>query len=147
MRKLIGHIGVDSGQVLVTDPCYLDSFKNNEFKAKEWVDIQDSKGLLERVEKCSKRWFEIVDKINKGKLKIVKEEMEQLPRDYSYSGCAAATLSEEKAGELGDGMGVASSTGFGDGSYPVYVEYNREGRISRLIVDFVEEETDEDEDN
>ncbi len=30
--RLIGHVGVDSGQVMITDPCYLDSWKANEFK-------------------------------------------------------------------------------------------------------------------
>ena len=29
--RLIGHVGVDSGQVMITDPCYLDSWKADEF--------------------------------------------------------------------------------------------------------------------
>ena len=29
--RLIGHVGVDSGQVMITDPCYLDSWKANDF--------------------------------------------------------------------------------------------------------------------
>lgn len=27
----IGHVGVDSGQLIITDPCYLDSWENDEF--------------------------------------------------------------------------------------------------------------------
>lgn len=29
--RLIGHVGVDSGQVMITDPCYLDGWKADEF--------------------------------------------------------------------------------------------------------------------
>lgn len=29
--RLIGHVGVDSGQVMITDPCYLGDWKNNQF--------------------------------------------------------------------------------------------------------------------
>ena len=29
--RLLGHVGVDSGQVMITDPCYLDSWKADEF--------------------------------------------------------------------------------------------------------------------
>lgn len=35
MRKLLGHVGVDSGQVMVGDPCYLERYKANEFSAEE----------------------------------------------------------------------------------------------------------------
>ncbi len=30
-RKLIGYIGVDSGQVMIGDPGYLDEFQNGDF--------------------------------------------------------------------------------------------------------------------
>lgn len=29
--RLIGHVGVDSGQVMITDPCYLSDWKDDEF--------------------------------------------------------------------------------------------------------------------
>ncbi len=46
---------------------------------------------------------------------------------------------------LGEGVGLVVSTGYGDGEYPVYVEY--EGtRIARLVVEFINEE-EEDEDD
>lgn len=32
-KVLIGSIGVDSGQVMIGDPCYLDEWKANEFDA------------------------------------------------------------------------------------------------------------------
>jgi hypothetical protein len=33
--RLIGHVGVDSGQVIVTDPCYLSDWKADEFDGTE----------------------------------------------------------------------------------------------------------------
>jgi hypothetical protein len=34
------------------------------------------------------------------------------------------------------GMGIMTDTMYGDGSYPVYVERNKEGRIKRVVIDF-----------
>lgn len=34
------------------------------------------------------------------------------------------------------GMGIMMSTNFGDGSYPVYIEYDERGRPSRAMIDF-----------
>ncbi len=33
--RLIGHVGVDSGQVMITDPCYLSDWKNDEFDSSD----------------------------------------------------------------------------------------------------------------
>lgn len=33
--RLIGHVGVDSGQVIITDPCYLDSWTADEFNGSD----------------------------------------------------------------------------------------------------------------
>jgi hypothetical protein len=42
---------------------------------------------------------------------------------------------------LGDGVGVCVSSGYGDGTYPVDIEINEEGRVSRVTVTFIQEET------
>lgn len=41
------------------------------------------------------------------------------------------------------GLGVCVSTGWGDGQYPVYIERNEEGRIARVLIEFIPEEEDE----
>jgi hypothetical protein len=42
------------------------------------------------------------------------------------------------------GLGVVVSTGYGDGVYPVYAEFNNEGRVAKVCVEFIDdEETDE----
>jgi len=38
---------------------------------------------------------------------------------------------------------VAFTTGYGDGCYPVYAEFNDEGRIAKIVIDFIEDEVDE----
>lgn len=43
------------------------------------------------------------------------------------------------------GLGVAVSTGYGDGCYPVYVE-REGGRVARVIVEFMEPDENESDD-
>lgn len=38
---------------------------------------------------------------------------------------------------LGDGAGVVTSTGWGDGYYPVYVTFGEEGRVAKVEVEFM----------
>lgn len=54
---------------------------------------------------------------------------------YSYQGISATTLSKN-FGTVGQGLAVAFSTGYGDGSYPVYVKLNDDGRVSMVVIDF-----------
>ncbi len=35
------------------------------------------------------------------------------------------------------GLGVVVETGYGDGVYPVYAEFNGEGRVARVSVEFI----------
>ena len=95
---LVGHCGVDSGQVWIGDPCYVmdDPFLGDE------------------------------------------------PTGGMYDECCRMTLSDEKAGEAA--LGVASATNYGDGSYPVYVTYDRNGRPLSLRLAFACADEDEDED-
>jgi hypothetical protein len=53
---------------------------------------------------------------------------------YSYQGASATTI-ENSYGELGIGTAVVFNTG-GDGYYPVYVQMNEDGRISKVVIDF-----------
>jgi len=42
MLKKIGYIGVDSGQILIVDPCYLSKWKDGDFKAESKDDKPDN---------------------------------------------------------------------------------------------------------
>jgi hypothetical protein len=55
--------------------------------------------------------------------------------EYSYQGASATTI-ENSYGELGIGTAVVFNTGYGDGYYPVFVEMNEDGRISKVVIDF-----------
>ena len=43
------------------------------------------------------------------------------------------------------GLGIVVSTGYGDGVYPVYAEFNDEGRIAKVCVEFIGQDDDSDE--
>jgi len=44
-----------------------------------------------------------------------------------------------------EGLGVCVSTGYGDGTYPVYVDIE-DGRVKSVTVEFFEDEEDEEDD-
>ena len=35
------------------------------------------------------------------------------------------------------GLGVATSTGFGDGCYPVYATFDKDGRVAKIEIEFI----------
>jgi hypothetical protein len=107
--QLIGHVGVDSGQLLLCDPCYIDS----QWEKEEYEGDDEAK------------------------------------HPFSYKSCAHATLSEDGHGQLNykhgnKGVGVAFSTAFGDGMYPVVAHYMPDGTLRSVEVVF---QNDDDEDD
>lgn len=58
--------------------------------------------------------------------------------EYGYLGACNATLGKG-FGQLGN-QAVAFSTGYGDGLYPVYAEITEEGRVARIVIDFIGED-------
>lgn len=56
--------------------------------------------------------------------------------EYNYLGACGVTL-KKGYGELGNGSAVAFSTGYGDGYYPVYAEFNEDGRVAKVVIDFI----------
>ena len=147
---LIGKVGVDSGQLLITDPCYIDSeWKKEPFESQYdgWFIFPD--GKEEMVKHCSKRWFELIDRGNNGEIKIEERPnpKKKAKSNFSYNAVSQATIQAQHAQlkyEQGhDGVGVAFRTGFGDGCYPVYAKIKDiEGwgrRITEVKIVFCEE--------
>lgn len=128
--KKIGEVGVDSGQLLVCDPCYIDS----EWKNEDFVDNSDfyfifPDGKEEKVEHCSKRWFELIDRANSGEIKLESRPnpKKKAKHNFSYNAISQKTI-EKSFGQLNyivghPGVGVAFSSGLGDGVYPVYARF------------------------
>lgn len=111
----IGRIGVDSGQMMLVDPCYLKDFVITES----------------------------LDLTNNGA---------KYAGQFSYGGACSATLSDKQSGILGDfGTAAVCATGFGDGSYNVYVTYSDEGawgkRISEMRIVFIDDEYEDDDED
>jgi hypothetical protein len=143
---LIGHVGVDSGSLCITDPCYIDSeWEHEEFDWKEKAVFPD--GHEEEIKRCSKRWFELIDDINAGKiyLKAIKEPAKN---SFSYNAVAKETLSDKGYGQLNyklghPGVAVAFRSGIGDGYYPVYAKIVDLGeplgkRIAEIRIDMLD---------
>lgn len=144
----LGAAGVDSGQLLVTDPAYIDS----EWQYQPYVDSVD-RVLVDTRTGDTFKWgrdFHRYDQplepygksptvlLEEGRLANVPPPPPPETYTYSYNGACQATLSEgygELAYRLGHaGAGVVFSSGWGDGMYPVYGE-KHDGRIMRVYID------------
>ena len=154
--KLIGHVGVDSGQLLLCDPCYIDSqwvkedFEDNRIyehymtndQLKYRVDFQNYMSPIEKYD--GKNMNQLLET---GEWR--ERPGENLPQNpFSYNACAKATLSEDGHGELKfnlghAGAGVAFSTAFGDGMYPVVAHYMEDGTLRSVEVLFQDDDEDE----
>lgn len=101
--RLVGHVAVDSGQLLITDPAYLGKYVDDDFDG------------------------------NTSELSRTKPKP-----SYSYSGCCVARQSKTHCGQTPSGefkgAGFVAATGYGDGTYPVYVSYNKEGRVASIKI-------------
>jgi hypothetical protein len=89
----IGSFGVDSGQVLITDPCYLHDWKAEEFDDNKIKEMQAS-----------------------GKYEYSYNGACAQTLNDKNGGRGAGPIG------IGCD-GVVSCTGFGDGCYPVYARY------------------------
>lgn len=142
----IGSVAVDSGQLMITDPCYVDS----EWEKEKFEDIRLYKdrdtGVVYQFRKDFNNYTETISGYDKdvnalvAEGKLVKVEMIS-NLNYSYRGACAATLSEAGFGELKfklghEGAGVAFRTVSGDGMYPVYAE-KYDGNIIRVYVNLI----------
>ena len=100
--ELVGHVSVDSGQVMIVDPCYV---LDGEYDEAPKHDVKDH-------QRCT------------------------------YGHPCEVTLSDKRHGEFmakGFATAIASSSGYGDGNYPVYATKNGDGRVVELTIYFDED--------
>jgi hypothetical protein len=154
--ELIGEVGVDSGQLMVCDPCYIGS---------EWGKSEEMIApLFQHVDGCTfyctlhgtspdpdaRPFHNFEDEIlphGKTMNQMIQageaREVRTKPSgEFSYVGCCAATLDEAAVGQLNfraghTGAGVVFSSGYGDGCYPVIARRNSDGRVVevRILMD------------
>ena len=147
MKKTIqiGEVAVDSGQLMICDPCYIDS---------EWVkeDFEDIRTYVHK--DLGKRltypldfssYEEIIPEYEMTMNQLIETDKwecqinKTAKNGFSYNACALATLSEKGHGELNfklghSGAGIAFSTAFGDGLYPVFATYDEDGVILSIQI-------------
>ena len=157
LKTLIGKVGVDSGQLMVTDPCYLNRFENNDYKpTRKYVCVTDKKKIIEWPRDFYNYEDDIIDGYNKNMNTLIKDKLfiqvkdEIIDSSYSFVGaCHQSSKTENQGGELGNGLGLSFSTGFGDGHYPVYAYYedvNGWGRrIKKIEIEFFTDDDDDDD--
>ena len=158
-KELVGHVGVDSGQLLIADPCYIDS----EWQKKEFIDdrryvhkktgkklryygvFNDTKAKKQRGVVMFSRYDDPINEFGDRSMNkmLVSGEVEEIPeepkhkRTFSYAGVCETTLADEHQIRYGmghAGIAVAFRSGYGDGYYPVYAYKNEEGRIIRVEI-------------
>jgi hypothetical protein len=125
---------------MVTDPCYLREWENNEWEdIRRHKDVQTGKVWQYRVnfENYEEKIIDgltVNELIKSGRL---IDEPGIVDRSYSYNGAAQVTIAEQ-GGELGiNGEGVAFRTGNGDGYYPVYARIE-DGVVKEIKISFTE---------
>ena len=130
----MGMVAVDSGQLMISDPCYIDS----EWEDQEFEDIRLYRDTKTDEIYQFKKHFQHYDEKIEGFTETVNEliqsgRFEAIEIDntdkisFSYAGACYATMNEDGYGSLPfrlghEGAGLAVRTALGDGMYPVYAE-------------------------
>ena len=151
MEKVyMGSVGVDSGQLMITDPSYVSSFKNDEYRdVRRYRHTASGKEL--QYGKDFNDYEETIPEYNKSMNELTSDgtfvslpHPEAHSQEYSYQGACMLTQSEKGGGEMvneyGAEVGVAFSSGYGDGCYPVYAIKNEDDRIVSIIIEMNEDE-------
>ena len=159
LKTLIGKVGVDSGQLMVTDPCYIKMFKNNEFNSRiKLVNVKDETKILVYPDDFKNFEEDIIEGYNKNMNTLIQEkifkEVKEPSNDKSYSftgACSQTLYNPNQGGELGNGLGLSFSTGYGDGAYPVYAYYEESEswgkRVKKIEIEFITDDDDDFEDD
>lgn len=160
-KKQIGYINITSGKIIACDPIVLEAgepYAHNFPKGKFPVEL--SLALIpnnQRVAFCriafSKkkvRYWEFALHQNSVQLPVGGEKVYcygvdaatavYLDRDVQEKAATGNYFGDIASGHMvsfdGGGNMAVFSTGFGDGCYSVYVGYDNEGKICRLLTDF-----------
>ena len=146
-EKLVhmGFVGVDSGQVMMCDPCYID----NNWKKEEFRDIRRYKhndGTILQYRVDFENYESLIPKYNSTmNMLIAAKQVTQIPNlktgSFSYEGACLNTLDEPGYGEMqiGSSSAIVTRTYHGDGNYAVYGVLDKDGGVKQMIIDFNDE--------
>lgn len=147
----IGSVGVDSGQLLVCDPCYLQRWEHDNPGGRDGNlgHLHDDGTILFCTlhGECHQEgaigfdhFDQVIEKYGKSANQlagdgVLKKVTRRPSGAFSYSGACQATTDKQQAGELGNGLGVAFSSGYGDGVYGVFARYKDDPDWGRRIAE------------
>jgi hypothetical protein len=149
--KLLGVCGVDSGQLVVCDPCYIDS---------GWIKGQEPAYPVEVLTEKGKKFFpdnkdwswqynghgttygspqaalggrSVNEARDEG---LVKATPAPVKKEFSYRGCCDASTGDNRIPfEAGhEGQAVCFSSGYGDGCFEVWGKTNEDGSIVEVRI-------------
>ncbi|MBM3201308.1 MAG: DUF4241 domain-containing protein [Chlamydiae bacterium] len=143
-KKLIGNVSVDSGQIIIVDPAYLDRYVVNDFNYETGVKKGNKRySLWQKIDGTHINWATPIKKEGGKTMNDLAEEgwevFEEYPDkgSFSYSGVSSVT-SSQNFGEItaaGLATAIVSTSGYGDGNYPVTATIE-DGRVVKLEIDF-----------
>jgi hypothetical protein len=155
--EYLGECGVDSGQLMIMDPCYLE----NQFQKKDFVDHRAYRDVKTGAEyKYRSGDFEnyespISDYDGKTPNQLISEGVwvkgtianpnaRQPGEAESYASISNGTIANDSYQmnyRMGHpGLGVAFRSGYGDGCYPVYGRKNEDGRVAEVRIVMIGDE-------
>ena len=143
-RIYLGKCGVDSGQLMITAPCYVKDFDNSDYKdirrykhksngevLQLWEDFQSYDYVIPKYKRSMN------DLVGDGTF-IKLPHPNENDKTYSYQSACMITQSEKSGGELinkhGAEVGVVFASGYGDGAYSVYGYKNEDDRIIKVEI-------------
>lgn len=106
MKKQIGVFTVDSGLFWIGDPCYIHPDDDSKLSPPWRKSLPNQWG---------KDWESFVARLNQSQ----QDDGIQFNHDSGHAG-----------------LGVCVRTPYGDGTYPVYGKYNKDGELKRIEIDF-----------
>lgn len=121
IKKLIGHCGVDSGMIMIVDPCYLHDVHRyikllpDMIKRNETNKDADSREYLNH-KRFTKAKQEAINITENWENVCKDQEKNSEPKEYA--------------------SGVLSHTRSGDGYFPVYAYINKENEVTKLEIIF-----------
>jgi hypothetical protein len=147
-KVLLGYVGVDSGQLVLCDPSYIDS----EWEWEDFTDIRVYKHKttgdklqymvdFPNYEVVIPKYGKTMNELNETGEWEELEDHTPAEHNFSYNACSKLTLSKRGGGQLNyemghKGVGVAFRTAFGDGIYPVYQNFDDDGELVSVEVMF-----------
>ena len=163
----LGTFEITSGQVVITDPCYTDVAEkmvpalNGTWKAAAYVDENRvTTSLIVAHEKYFSRYpgycgeLDFSCPVDSGQAGVFDAELYNRHKGGEYSDlntfygrvCAATRYVGGTVEMKGVTFGVATNSGFGDGSYPIYGQFV-DGKLVSAYIEYVSDEYYEDEED